>query len=76
MLKEMKMIFTAALLALVVSAALDAAGLVHAGNTTEKIAGIVKGYSCHGNLKPPELDYESSKLVGRIRGAGEEEENI
>lgn len=55
MLKDLKMIAAAALLALAVSAALQAAQLLPAAAAAEQTVGINPGYSWHGNTAPAAL---------------------
>lgn len=55
MLKDLKMIAAATLLALAVSAALQAVQLLPAATTTEQTVGIIPGYSWHGNAGPAAL---------------------
>ena len=55
MLKDLKMIAAAALLALAVSAALQAAQLLPVATVEKQTAGIISGYSCHGNTVPAAL---------------------
>lgn len=55
MLKDLKMIAAATLLALAVSAALQAAQLLPAAAAAEQTEGINPGYSWHGNTAPAAL---------------------